>query len=59
MARYPDRGSSDVSSLYSWQGGYRTLFGSFSINIGLRCSGISGHLPDVDLLLGADPAVRG
>jgi transposase len=40
------------------QSDHRILFGSFSPNIGLRCRGISGHLPDLHLLLGAEIAVR-
>ena len=59
MARCLDGSSSYVPSIYGGQGAHRILFGSFSLDIRIRCSGVSGRLFDLDLLLGADPAVWG
>jgi len=50
--------------MYQWTfaatpGSRRILFGSFSLNIGLRCSSVSGHLPNLGFLFRADPVVLG
>lgn len=49
----------NVTFLYDGQGTHRIIFGPFRLNIGLRCNGFPDHLPDLGLLLDANPAVRG
>jgi Virulence factor BrkB len=59
MAGRPDGRSDNVPPLYGRQVRNRILFGPFSLNIGLWCRHFTGRFPGLDLLLGADPTLRG